>query len=127
MTDLAALDAAAALVHGVVPPTAQYCWPLLSRRLGAEVWVKHENHTPIGAFKLRGGLVYLDALRQREANCRGVISATRGNHGQSVGFAARLHGLAATIVVPHGNSLEKNAAMRALGVELIEHGADFQA
>ena len=122
-----AIESAQRLVHAAFAPTPQQSWPLLSRRVGAEVWVKHENHTPVGAFKLRGGLVYFDALRQREANCRGVISATRGNHGQSVGFAARLHGLAATIVVPHGNSLEKNAAMRALGVELIEHGADFQA
>jgi len=122
-----AIESAQRIVHAAFAPTPQQSWPLLSRRVGAEVWVKHENHTPVGAFKLRGGLVYFDALRQREANCRGVISATRGNHGQSVGFAARLHGLAATIVVPHGNSLEKNAAMRALGVELIEHGADFQA
>jgi len=122
-----AIESAQRLVHAAFAPTPQQSWPLLSRRVGAEVWVKHENHTPVGAFKLRGGLVYFDALRQREANCRGVISATRGNHGQSVGFAARLHGLAATIVVPHGNSLEMNAAMRALGVELIEHGADFQA
>ena len=122
-----AIESAQRIVHAAFAPTPQQSWPLLSRRVGAEVWVKHENHTPVGAFKLRGGLVYFDALRQREPNCRGVISATRGNHGQSVGFAARLHGLAATIVVPHGNSLEKNAAMRALGVELIEHGDDFQA
>jgi threonine dehydratase len=120
------LEAAAALVHAVMPPTPQYCWPLLCERVGAEVWVKHENHTPVGAFKLRGGLVYFEALAQR-GGVRGVISATRGNHGQSVGFAARRYGLAATIVVPRGNSLEKNAAMRALGVELVEHGEDFQA
>ena len=115
------------IVREAMPPTPQQRWPLLDLRLGARVWVKHENHTPVGAFKLRGGLVYFDALRRREPACRGVISATRGNHGQSVGFAARRHGLAATIVVPHGNSVEKNAAMRALGVELIEHGDDFQA
>jgi threonine dehydratase len=110
-----------------VPPTPQQRWPLLDQRLGAAAWVKHENHTPVGAFKLRGGLVYFDALLRREPGCRGVISATRGNHGQSVGYAARRHGVAATIVVPRGNSVEKNAAMRALGVELIEHGDDFQA
>jgi threonine dehydratase len=110
-----------------VPPTPQYAWPLLQQALGAEVWVKHENHTPLGAFKVRGGLVYMKALREREPKLRGVISATRGNHGQSVAFAAARHGFTATIVVPHGNSVEKNAAMRALGAELIEHGADFQA
>jgi threonine dehydratase len=115
------------IVRGGFAPTPQQAWPLLDQRVGANVWVKHENHTPVGAFKLRGGLTYFDALRRREPQCRGVVSATRGNHGQSVGFAARRLGFAATIVVPHGNSVEKNAAMRALGVELIEHGADFQA
>jgi threonine dehydratase len=115
------------IVRGVFAPTPQQAWPLLDQRVGANVWVKHENHTPVGAFKLRGGLTYFDALHRREPQCRGVVSATRGNHGQSVGFAARRLGFAATIVVPHGNSVEKNAAMRALGVELIEHGADFQA
>jgi len=114
------------IVREAVAPTPQQRWPLLDRRVGAQVWVKHENHTAVGAFKLRGGLVYFDALRRREPNLRGVISATRGNHGQSVGYAAQRHGLQATIVVPHGNSVEKNAAMRALGVELIEHGEDFQ-
>src|SRR5258706_10623732 len=121
------LTEAMRIVREAVPPTPQQRWPLLDRRVGAQVWVKHENHTAVGAFKLRGGLVYFDALRRREPALRGVISATRGNHGQSVGFAARRHGFDATIVVPHGNSVEKNAAMRALGVELIEHGADFQA
>jgi threonine dehydratase len=114
-------------VREVFAPTPQQSWPLLDQRMGATLWVKHENHTPVGAFKLRGGLTYFDALRRREPKCTGVISATRGNHGQSVGYAARRHGLTATIVVPHGNSVEKNAAMRALGVELIEHGDDFQA
>jgi threonine dehydratase len=123
---LSELEAAAAIVHAIIPPTPQYAWPLLKEALGTELWVKHENHTPIGAFKLRGGLVYFDHLA-RDPKVRGVISATRGNHGQSVGFAARRHGLPATIVVPQGNSIEKNAAMRALGVELIEHGEDFQA
>ena len=115
------------VVRAAMPPTPQHRWPLLDRRVGAQVWVKHENHTAIGAFKLRGGLVYFDALRRREPGLRGVITATRGNHGQSIGYAAQRHGVQATIVVPHGNSVEKNAAMRALGVELIEHGDDFQA
>jgi threonine dehydratase len=127
MFERAALDSALAIVRAVQPPTAQQRWPLLDAQLGAKVWVKHENHGAVGAFKLRGGLVYFDALRRREPELRGVISATRGNHGQSVAFAARRNGLAASIVVPHGNSLEKNAAMRALGAELIEHGDDFQA
>jgi threonine dehydratase len=119
--------AARATVNAFVPPTPQYAWPLLQRRLGLQAWVKHENHTPAGAFKVRGGLTYFEALVRNEPALRGVIAATRGNHGQSVGWAARHHGLQATIVVPHGNSVEKNAAMRALGVELIEHGEDFQA
>lgn len=120
------LESAAQTVYRAMPPTPQYNWPLLNEALGAEVWVKHENHTPTGAFKVRGGLVYMDELTKRTPRVRGVISATRGNHGQSVGFAARRHGVQATIVVPHGNSREKNAAMRALGVRLIEHGRDFQ-
>jgi threonine dehydratase len=120
------LEAAQRTVYAAMAPTPQYAWPLLRERLGTEVWVKHENHTPLGAFKLRGGLVYLRALAQRAPNCPGVISATRGNHGQSVARAARQQGLAVTIVVPQGNSVEKNAAMRALGAELVEHGDDFQ-
>jgi len=127
MDDSATLEQAAALVHRHMPPTLQHAWPLLCERTGAEVWVKHENHTPIGAFKLRGGLVYLDALRREQPQVAGVICATRGNHGQSVGFAARAQGLTAVVVVPHGNSIEKNRAMRALGAELIEHGHDFVA
>lgn len=119
------LEAAAATVHAVMPATPQHHWPLLSARVGAEIWVKHENHTPLGAFKVRGGIVYLDALKRREPGVTGVISATRGNHGQSVAFSARRHGLTAMIVVPHGNSVEKNAAMRALGAELVEIGRDF--
>lgn len=125
MPSLTELEAAAATVHSVIPPTAQVSWPLLSRRSGAEVWVKQENHTPIGAFKVRGGLVYLGALQRAEPRVAGVISATRGNHGQSLAFAARRLGLKATLVVPHGNSVEKNAAMRAFGGELVEHGKDF--
>ena len=123
----AELDKAAALVRTVVPPTPQYSWPLLSHRVGTELWVKHENHTPIGAFKLRGGLVYLDGLRRREPGVRGVITATRGNHGQSIAYAAARLGLAATIVVPSGNSVEKNRAMAAFGGTLVEAGHDFQA
>ena len=121
------LESAARLVNATLAPTPQICWPLLSERVGAEVWVKHENHLPTGAFKVRGGLVYLDHLRRNDPHVRGVIGATRGNHGQSVGFAARRAGLDATIVVPHGNDREKNIAIRALGVTLIEHGDDFQA
>lgn len=127
LPDRDALLGALELVRGAMPPTPQQRWPLLDARCGAQVWVKHENHTPVGAFKVRGGLVYIDALRRRQPEVRSVMSATRGNHGQSIAFAAARHGLAATIVVPHGNSVEKNAAMRALGAELIEHGDDFQA
>jgi len=117
------MDAAAQIVYRTMPPTPQYRWPLLCEQLGAEVWLKHENHTPVGAFKLRGGLAYFSSLE----GTRGVIAATRGNHGQSVALCARSRGLRATIVVPHGNSVEKNAAMRSLGAELVEHGHDFQA
>jgi threonine dehydratase len=123
----AEIESAAALVTPVVPPTPQYSWPLLNAETGCELWVKHENHTPLGAFKVRGGLVYVDTLLRREPACRGVVCATRGNHGQSVAFAARRAGLEAVVVVPHGNSREKNAAMRGLGAELVEHGEDFQA
>ncbi|AKZ27002.1 hypothetical protein ACH51_12090 [Ralstonia solanacearum] len=125
--ELRRLRAAAAVVNAVIPPTPQYCWPLLSQALGAAVWVKHENHTEVGAFKVRGGLNYLHALRRRDPELRGVIAATRGNHGQSIALAALKQGMSATIVVPHGNSVEKNAAMRALGAELVEAGEDFQA
>lgn len=120
------IAAARRTVYAAMPPTPQYAWPLLAGRLGCTVWTKHENHTPAGAFKLRGGLTYFETLAREAPAVRHVISATRGNHGQSVGFAARRHGLAATIVVPHGNSVEKNAAMRALGVTLVEHGDEFQ-
>lgn len=124
---LDALEAAAALVYQSMPPTPQYRWPLLEARVGTTVWVKHENHTPTGAFKVRGGLVYLEELCRTGAKPDGVISATRGNHGQSVGFAARQYGIPAAVVVPFGNSVEKNAAMRSLRVEVIEQGHDFQA
>ena len=126
LPDKAELEAAAAIVYRNVKPTPQYAWPLLAQRLGTEVWVKHENHLPIGAFKLRSVLVYFDELRRREPAVRGVVTATRGNHGQAVAYAARKLGMEAAVVVPHGNSREKNAAMRALGAELIEHGQDFQ-
>jgi threonine dehydratase len=125
--DLPALEAAARLVHGVFPPTPQYAWPLLAARIGAEVWVKHENHTPTGAFKVRGGLVYFDRLRRERPGVPGVVSATRGNHGQSLAFAGARAGVPVTIVVPRGNSTEKNAAMRAQGARLVEHGEDFDA
>jgi threonine dehydratase len=121
------LEHAASIVYETMAPTPQYAWPLLKAQLGAEIWVKHENHTPTGAFKLRGGLTYFHDLAKHKDRPLGVISATRGNHGQSVGYAARRYGMSATVVVPHGNSVEKNAAMRALGVGLVEHGADFQA
>jgi threonine dehydratase len=123
---LAEIEAAAAIIRDTVPPTPQYRWPLLCERLRTEAWVKHENHTLAGAFKLRGGLVYFHHLAHRQKP-PGVVSAMRGNHGQSIGYAARHYGIPAAIVVPFGNSREKNAAMRALGVELIEHGEDFQA
>src|SRR5215204_82815 len=125
MFSLGDLERASCLVHAVMPPTPQYAWPLLQRRFGLEVIVKHENHTPIGAFKLRGGLVYLDRLRRERPHVRGIISATRGNHGQSLALAASHFGLPVTIVVPEGNSAEKNAAMHAFGAELVEHGRDF--
>jgi threonine dehydratase len=127
MIDLATLEAAAAFVAKVVPPTPQFCWPLLSRRIGAELWVKHENHTPIGAFKILGGLVYLDEIRRSQPDLRGVVTATTGNHGQSIALAATRLGLEATIVVPHNNNIEKNRAMEAFGARLVEAGHDFQA
>lgn len=126
LPSLSDIENAAEVVYRAFAPTPQYRWALLSQRLGTDCWVKHENHTPVGAFKIRGGLTYFDRLRQRGELPREVISATRGNHGQSLGWAARAHGVTCTIVVPKGNSAEKNAAMRALGVTLVEHGDDFQ-
>ncbi|KIP89681.1 MULTISPECIES: threonine dehydratase [Pseudomonas] len=125
MFDLAALRQAATLIRPNVPATPQFAWPLLAERLGCEVWVKHENHTPTGAFKVRGGLVYVDALLRREPTTAGLVSATRGNHGQSMALAAGKAGLPISIVVPRGNAREKNAAMAALGAEVIEYGRDF--
>jgi threonine dehydratase len=127
MFDLGQLERAQGVVGAAMPPTAAYAWPLLSERLGAAVIVKHENHTPIGAFKVRGGLVYVDRLKRERPRTAGLISATRGNHGQSLAFAAQRYGVPVTIYVPHGNSTEKNRAMRAFGANLVEHGEDFQA
>ena len=123
---LAAFQEAAAFVHETLDPTPQIAWPLLAQRTGCQVWVKHENHTPTGAFKVRGGLVFMDDLRRR-GPVAGVIGATTGNHGQSIAFAATRLGLAATLVVPEGNAAGKNAAMSAFGAELVVHGADFEA
>ena len=122
---LSELETAAELVRSVVPPTPQYAWPLLAERTGAEVWVKHENHTAIGAFKLRGGIVYVDGLKRSGKTINGLITATRGNHGQSIALAGRQAGVAVTIAVPLGNSVEKNAAMVSFGADLIVHGRDF--
>lgn len=119
------LRAAALLVRDEVPATPTHHWPQLSGRLGAEIWVKHENHLPTGAFKLRGGITFMDWLRRTHPDCAGIITATRGNHGQSQARAATRAGLRAVIYVPHGNSPEKNAAMQAYGAELREHGQDF--
>ena len=120
------IEAAAATVYAAFGATPQYRWATLSQRLGTDCWVKHENHTPVGAFKVRGGLTYFEHLRQTGAMPQEVVSATRGNHGQSIAYAAARHGVACTIVVPLGNSKEKNAAMQALGAQLVEHGHDFQ-
>jgi threonine dehydratase len=127
MLTLKDIEAASELVHAQLDRTPQICWPLLCERAGADVWVKHENHTPISAFKVRGGIVYMDELKKSDAHVAGVATATRGNHGQSIALAAKRAGLRAVIVVPHGNSPEKNTAMRAQGAELIEYGNDFQA
>ena len=125
--DKGKMAASAELVHAALGPSPQISWPLLTARAGTEVWVKHENHLPTGAFKVRGGVIYMARLRKAEPNVTGVVCATRGNHGQSVAFGAARHGLACTIVVPEGNSRSKNAAMKAFGAELVEHGHDFQA
>lgn len=120
------IEAAKALIRPHIRETPTYRWPLLEDGLGCELWLKHENHTPVGAFKIRGGLVYMDELKRQQPDVRGVIAATTGNHGQSIAFAARQSGLRAVIVVPHGNNPEKNTAMRSLGAELVEHGHEFQ-
>ena len=125
MFSLDELERATAVIGAVMPPTPQYAWPLLQRRFGVEVVVKHENHTPIGAFKVRGGVNYVDRLKRERPQVKGIVSATRGNHGQSLAYAARRHGVRCQIVVPQGNSRDKNAAMRAFGAELVVHGRDF--
>ncbi|HJZ34368.1 MAG TPA: threonine dehydratase [Hyphomicrobiaceae bacterium] len=122
---LSELEAAVGLVRTVVAPTPQHAWPLLAKRTGAEVWVKHENHTPIGAFKVRGGVTYMDALKRAGGARHGVVTATRGNHGQSIALAAARADIPCTIFIPHGNSPEKNAAMQAFGAKLVVIGADF--
>src|SRR5882762_11281867 len=126
MFDLRQLEQAHAIVGAAMPPTPAHAWPLLSERLSATAIVKHENHTPIGAFKVRGGLVYVDRLKRERPHAQGLISATRGNHGQSLAFAASRYRVPVTIYVPSGNSVEKNRAMRAFGADLVEHGEDFQ-
>jgi threonine dehydratase len=125
MFTLSELESVLQLVHANVLPTLQYAWPLLKVRTGVEVVVKHENHTSIGAFKVRGGVVYFNRLKRGRPQVQGIVTATRGNHGQSLAFAGARAGVAVTIVVPRGNSNEKNAAMRSLGAELIECGRDF--
>ncbi len=127
MFDLRQSERAQDIVHAAMPQTPAYAWPLLSERLGATAIVKHENHTPTGAFKVRGGLVYVDRLKRERPGTAGLISATTGNHGQSIAYAARRYGVPVTIYVPHGNSVEKNRAMRAFGATLVEHGQDFQS
>ena len=126
MFDLGQLERAQEIVGEAMPPTPAHTWPLLSERLGASVVVKHENHTPTGAFKVRGGLVYVERMKRERPHIAGVISATTGNHGQSLAFAASRYRVPVTIYVPHGNSVEKNRAMRAFGADLVEHGKDFQ-
>src|SRR5689334_24213104 len=121
MFDLSQLEAAQAVVGAAMPPTPAYAWPLLSQRLGATVIVKHENQTPTGAFKVRGGLVYVDRLKRERPGVAGIVSATRGNHGQSLAYAGAAAGLRVVIVVPEGNSPDKNAAMRGFGAELVVH------
>src|SRR5580698_8550457 len=123
--ELQELENAAALVYRVMPPTPVYAWPKLKKRFGCGVWVKHENHTPTGAFKVRGGIVYLDRLCRSQPNVPGVISATRGNHGQSIAFAAARAGVPATIYVPKGNSPDQNSAIATFGATLVEFGKDF--
>lgn len=127
MFDLRQLERAHEIVGQAMPPTPAHAWPLLAQRLGATIIVKHENHTPTSAFKVRGGLIYLDRLKRERPATTGIISATRGNHGQSLAFAASRHGVPVTIYVPHGNSVEQNRAIRGFGAELVEHGEDFQA
>jgi threonine dehydratase len=126
LPSLAEIRQAQESLRRYMPPTPQYTWPLLNERVGVETWIKHENYTPVGAFKIRGALLYMESLKSAEPDLPGVVAATRGNHGQGVATAARLLGTKCAIVVPHGNSREKSAAMSAQGAELVEHGTDFQ-
>ncbi|MBS1802978.1 MAG: threonine dehydratase [Acidobacteria bacterium] len=126
LPSLAEIREAQAVLYRFMPPTPQYSWPLVNQRLGCETWIKHENHTPVGAFKIRGALLYMKWLCDTQPGFKGVAAATRGNHGQGVATAARLNGVKCVIVVPRGNSTEKNRAMAAQGAELVEHGDDFQ-
>ncbi|MBJ2347080.1 MULTISPECIES: threonine dehydratase [Pseudomonas] len=119
------IEQATRQVYQVMPATAQYAWPLLAQRLGCTVWVKHENHTPTGAFKVRGGITFMQWLKREHPHVNGIVTATRGNHGQSLALAASAAGLRALIVVPEGNSIEKNKAMRGFGGEVVEYGRDF--
>ena len=121
------LKEATQLVHSFIPPTPQYVWPQICEKAKATVWVKHENHTPTGAFKIRGGITFIDWLKRTEPTAQGIITATRGNHGQSQARAAAAAGMQAKIIVPRGNSVEKNAAMRAFGGDIVEFGDDFDA
>jgi threonine dehydratase len=123
---LAIIERASEIVYAAMPPTPQHSWPLLNQRAGAEVWVKHENHTPLGAFKIRSGLTYFRRLRESGYTGKVAVAATRGNFGQAVAFAAKREGMSAVVYVPHGNSASKNRAMRALGACLVEHGAEFE-
>lgn len=123
--DLEELERAAKLVHSVVHPTPQYAWPKLRNRTGCKIWVKHENHTPTGAFKVRGGIVYIDNLGRSNPGLAAVVTATRGNHGQSISFAASRAGIPATIYVPFGNSPDQNASMTSFGASVVEFGQDF--
>ncbi|MEM6385418.1 MAG: threonine dehydratase [Pseudomonadota bacterium] len=127
MFSLEELEKAAGFVASKMTPTPQYAWPQLAARLGCKVWVKHENHTSTGSFKLRGALTFMDWLQRTAPNCPGIITATRGNHGQGQAMAARAAGMRAVVYVPRGNSVEKNAAMAAFGAELVEFGEDFDA
>ncbi len=127
LPSLGEIEAASEIVYKSMQASPQISWPILNERAGKELWIKHENHNPTGSFKVRGGLIYVERLRERLPDCAGICCATRGNHGQSVAFAARQHGLSSTIVVPEGNSSIKNQAMRALGAELLVYGQDFDA
>jgi threonine dehydratase len=119
------LEHASTLVYRVMTPTSQYAWPKLRQRAGCTVWVKHENHTPTAAFKVRGGIVYMERLARSRPGVAGIVTATRGNHGQSISFAAARAGLRATVYVPHANSPDQNTSMQGFGARVVEYGKDF--